>query len=97
MEYVMSVFFCHSLLVSTGQGHSRFKGRKLGYSTSGSSGKAPLQKSTQHAIFGNNWQKEKETIYGRTGDVGKQRQTRRLRVPECVLSIRDLLGVHIDS
>ena len=37
----------------------------------GSSGKAPLQKSTQHAIPGNNLQKEKETNYGRTGDAGK--------------------------
>lgn len=60
--------FCHILLVITSQGRSGFKGRKLDYSTSGSSGKALLQKSTHHANFGNNWQKEKETI---SGDVGK--------------------------
>ena len=68
---IMWHHFCHILLVITSQGHSGFKGRKLEYSTSGSSGKAPLQKSTHCAIFGNNWQKEKETIFGSTGDVGK--------------------------
>lgn len=41
--------------------------------------------------------RKKETLYGRTGDMGKSHQIRRLRIPECVLSIRDLPGVHVDS
>ena len=47
--------FCHILLASTNQGHSRIKGRKLDYTMSGSCGKAPLQKSTQHGIKGKQW------------------------------------------
>lgn len=52
------------------------QGRKLDYSMSGSRGKAPLQRAHSMPSFGNNWHKEKETLYGRTGDVGKSHQIR---------------------
>ena len=54
--------------------------------------------NTQHTIFGNILQKEKETLYERTGDAGKLRKAQRplgLGTFECALSLRDFLNTLI--